>query len=162
MNCEGYTKLLQAVELDEKKSPRFHNYREKLQWAIDRSKQYSDKTGLKAEDILDAWEKNRTYWYMNYYQDANIPSITSGRVRVFDTVEQLQNSAGKEFRCPCCNGVSKDAYQCDSGKEISPGKICDWKVYGLFRDLGKGVSVFVKEKVAVQTIFMPIAWEAAA
>jgi len=39
------------------------------------------------------------------------------------------------------------------------GKPCDWKVYGLFKDLGKGVYIFVKEKMRGETIFKPIAWE---
>jgi len=29
----------------------------------------------------------------------------------------------------------------------------------LFGDLGKGIFVFCKDKVAGETIFMPIAWE---
>lgn len=49
-----------------------------------------------------------------------------------------------------CNGISVSPYEC------SP---CDWKVYGLFRDLGKGVYVFVKEHVRGELLFMPLAWE---
>jgi hypothetical protein len=42
---------------------------------------------------------------------------------------------------------------------VADGKTCDWKVYGLFGHLGKGIFVFVKEKVAGKNIFMPVAWE---
>jgi len=33
-------------------------------------------------------------------------------------------------------------------------------VYGLFGSLGKGVSIFIKDKLANEHIFMPIIWEA--
>lgn len=161
MNCEGYKKLLAAVEHDEKTGHNFHNYRDKLAWIVARANQYAAATGLKAEDILDAWEKDRDYWYMNYYQPANQPDIKSSRVRVFDTIEALRDSIGRDgFRCPLCNHVSKSPYECDSGVKVEgvKGGICDWKVYGLFGDMGKGVTVFVKEKLAVQNLFMPLAW----
>lgn len=38
-------------------------------------------------------------------------------------------------------------------------KACGWAVYGLLGDLGKGVFVYVKEKLHGDNIFMPIAWE---
>lgn len=36
---------------------------------------------------------------------------------------------------------------------------CDWKAYGLFRTLGKGVTVLSKNPIAKIHIFMPVAWE---
>jgi hypothetical protein len=39
------------------------------------------------------------------------------------------------------------------------GKTCDWKVYGLFGHMGKGVSVYGKEKLRSDKLFMPVAWE---
>lgn len=159
MNCEGYKRLLASIERDEEKWPRGHDYRGKLQWVLDRAKHYSEKTGVKVEDILDAWEKRRDYWYMNYYQPANQPLIEVQKVRVFDTVESLRNAVGIDgFRCPACEGKSRSPYSCNSGRSIG-GKVCNWKVYGLFRDLGRGVTVVVKETVAMELMFMPIAWE---
>lgn len=132
----------------------FHRYCDKFKWAIDRAKHYEEKTGIPWEQILDSWESRRDYWYMNYYQDCNQPEINSDRVRVFDTLEDLKASIGdKGFRCPSCGKISKSPYECTA-------EGCDWKVYGLFKDLGKGVFVFVKEKIAGETMFMPIAWEA--
>ncbi len=55
-NCEGYKKLLSAVEHDEKKSPGTHSYRDKLDWIVSRARHYAEKTGLSATDILDSWE----------------------------------------------------------------------------------------------------------
>jgi hypothetical protein len=154
--CEGYKKLLAAVEHDEQRSPKFHDYRGKLAWTVARAQQYADKTGIAVTEILDSWERSRNYWYMNYYQDAKQPEIADGKVRVFDTVDTMLAAIGKDgFRCPACKQVSKSPYECS----VAP---CDWKVYGLFRALGKGIYVFVKEKVAGELIFMPLAWERSA
>lgn len=165
-NSEGYKKLLASVEHDNKQSPGFHDYNAKVAWALDRAKHYAEKTGLSQVDILNSWEKQRSYWYMSFYQDAELPLIEGDSVKVFDTVEDLHKSvAGFGFRCPACNGASRDAYACDSGilKQVFAGKkekkVCDWKVYGLFRDLGKGVYLFVKSKMRGQRVFKPIAWE---
>lgn len=157
----GYKKLLAAVERDEQESPRFHDYRAKLAWVIARASQYAEKTGLEASDILNTWEEKRSYWYMNYYQDCNQPNLDSDGVRVFDTTEQALESIGKAgFRCPMCNGISKSPYHCTTGLKMPKSeKICDWKVGGLFGDLGKGIHVFLKEKMLGEQIFLPIAWE---
>lgn len=139
-----------------------HLYCDKFKWVIDRAKHYSEKLGIPWETILDSWEADRDYWYMNYYQDCKQPRIEEdgNRVRVFDTVDDLLSSVGKSgFRCPCCGGVSTSPYECNSGVVRSDGTVCDWKVYGLFGDLGKGVFVYCKDKVRGERMFMPIAWE---
>lgn len=164
LDCDGYRKLLAAVEHDETKSPRFHDYRGKLNWIVNRAKHYAEKTGLPPEAILDAWDANRNYWYMNYYQDANQPKIDAARVRVFQTVDEIMAAIGEpRFRCPHCKGVSTEPSQCNSGLEVDliDGKrgTCNWKAWGLFGDLGKGVHLFCVEKMGSQLIFMPIAWE---
>lgn len=51
----------------------FHKYCDKYKWVIDRAKHYAEKTGKTYEEIIEIWESNRTYWYMNYYQDCNQP-----------------------------------------------------------------------------------------
>ncbi len=159
LDCVGYRKLVASVEGDEKRWPSDKRPRESLHWAVARAQHYADKTGLTPESILDAWEAQRDYWHVNFYQEANQPAIIGDRVRVFETQADLLASVGKpEFRCPACGGVSKSPYTCDSGKKVS-GKVCDWKSWGLFGCVGKGVSVFVKEKVRVETFFMPVAWE---
>lgn len=167
--CEGYKKLLAAVEADEAKDQpkdgrRFHDYRGKLTWAVERAKHYGEKLGIDPAALLDQWESKRRYWYMNYYQEAQQPQIDAANVRVFETVEEFKASAGEpKFRCPACGGVSTNPYTCDSGKhiELERGKtqICNWKVFGLFRDLGKGVFIFIKSELAGELIFMPIAWQ---
>lgn len=161
LDCDGYRKLLAAVERDEKDAPNFHDYRAKLLWIISRANHYAEKTGLSPESILDAWEERRNYWYMNFYQEGQQPEIKGDTVKVFETVAELEESIdARGFRCPSCEGVSKSPYTCDTGI-IAHGKPCDWKVYGLFGHLGKGVFVFVKEKLTGENLFMPVAWESA-
>lgn len=165
LDCDGYRKLLAGVEHDETKSPRFHDYRGQLDWIVNRAKHYAEKTGLSPEAILDAWEARRGYWYMNYYQDANLPLLDAGHVRVFQTVAEVIKAVGTQgFRCPYCKGVSKNPSECDSGVQVElinrKGlEACNWHIGGLFRDLGKGVHLFCVEIMQSQLIFMPIAWE---
>jgi hypothetical protein len=157
--CEGYKKLLADVERNEKEEPGFHDYRAQLSWIIERAKHYAEKTGLEAADILDSWEKDRNYWYMNYYQDSNQPLLNES-VHVFETMEDLEKSVGKSgFRCPSCAGVSSNPYECNTNIKDKNGKVCNWKSYGLFGCMGKGANFFIKEKMKGETIFMPIAWE---
>jgi hypothetical protein len=165
LDCEGYRKLLNAVECDEQKG-RFHDYRGKLEWVVSRAKHYAEMTGLGVEKILDAWESRRNYWYMNFYQECNQPLIKDGKVRVLADEEDFVKSVGDlGFRCPHCNGVSKSPYRCTDGKMVelinSNGKKkkCNWAVGGLFGDLGKGIYIFLKSAMAGERIFMPVAWE---
>lgn len=150
---EGYQKLLSAIEADTKSGWSLENRMKKLSFAVDRAKHYEEKTGIPAGDILTAWERRRNYWYMNYYQDAQQPKLEGEAVRIFQNVDEAWAMMGESgFRCPKCGKISGDPYECDQ-------KPCDWKVYGLFRALGKGVYVFCKDEMQGDLIFMPIAWE---
>ena len=122
--------------------------------------EYSNALKISQEKILQSWEEDRDYAAINYYQEANQPSINAEKVKVFETVEDMLQAIGeKKFRCPSCNGVSSNPYKCDSQKEMLKGKTCDWKVYGLFGDLGKGTFIYIKDKLKGETIFTPISWE---
>lgn len=157
----GYESLKAAVEVDRNKYTNDSGYQKKFDWVIDRAKHYGEKLDLDWQDVLTSWENDRSYWYMNYYQDSNQPEIKGEKVRTFESVQSMLESIGeKKFRCPSCSGVSTDPYECNSGKGMSKGKICDWKVYGLFGDLGKGIFVFCKDKLRGETIFLPLSWEA--
>jgi hypothetical protein len=162
---KGYEKLSNAVKKDCEESGGvfcqdgcckcnqkcFHDYCDKFKRVIDRAKAYGEVTGLNWEDILDSWEDDRNYWYMNYYQDCNQPEIKCGNVKVFDTMEDFKKAIGEMlFRCPSCGKITMNPYEC---------KVCGWKVYGLFGDMGKGVFVYVKERLKGENIFMPISWE---
>jgi hypothetical protein len=149
--CEGYKTLRAAVERDIELK---HWSREEEEvhflWVIDRAKHYAEKTGLEASDILDAWEKDRDYWHINYYQEAKQPEIKGNNVRVFETLEDFRNSLnGKGFRCPACGGISGNPIECK----------CGWKAYGLLRTLGKGIYIYIKTELRGYEIFMPVARE---
>lgn len=133
-------------------------YCEKFKWIMDRAKHYADVTKIPYLEILENWEKYRDYWYMNYYQECMQPELKNG-TRVFKNVDEFKNSVGdKGFRCPVCKGVSTDPCECNSGKEMRKGKICDWKSYGLLRGLNCVHLYFIEERRNAE-IFMPIAWE---
>lgn len=158
----AWAKLLEHAERASK-----GDYRnaEKLQWVQELANHYEERTGIDAIEIFEAWEKRRSYWFMNFYQDANQPLIDE-KVRVFDDSEAFLQSIGdKGFRCPACGAVSKNPYQCDAGT-VTDGKVCDWKAYGLFGTMGKGSHAVLRrgpEGNLVQAgIFKPIAWEVAA
>lgn len=165
----GFDSLLDSIQKDideseERKKKQGYYFRapkeylDKFQWILDRAKNYGDKLGLKWEDILSSWDKGRKYWYMNYYQDCNQPEVNADKVFVFETMGEMLESIGKSgFVCPSCGGISLNPYECDTKKDVN-GKLCDWKVYGLFKDLGKGAFVYCKDKLAGETIFMPVAW----
>lgn len=158
----GKEKLKAAVEKDanqERDVRSSQEYWNKYNWVLQRAEHYAEKTGLSSEEILNAWEEDRTYWYMNYYQEANQPEIRGDKVRVFETVQAMLDNIGeKKFRCPCCSGVSTNPYVCNSGVLVDK-KECSWKVYGFLGDLGKGAYIYIKKELRGETIFMPLAWE---
>ncbi|KLU61871.1 hypothetical protein CEB3_c17890 [Peptococcaceae bacterium CEB3] len=182
MELTGYEKLKASVEVDcnqggcgcfnpdgcnnpnRRKDGKacFNDYCDKFKWIIDRSKQYGQRLGLNWEDILDSWESRRSYWYMNYYQESNQPEIKGDNVRVFNTVKAMLRSIGEGgFRCPRCGGISTNPYTCNSGQPLKGTKDgkCDWKIYGLLGDMGKGTFVYCTDKLKGETIFTPLAWE---
>jgi hypothetical protein len=117
-----------------------------------KTKHYSEVLGLTELEILRALEKNRDYSCVNFYQEANFPDLSG--VKIFDNLEQLQEKyKSKQFRCPACKGVSSHPYKCTC-------EGCDWKGYGLFRTLGKGLRFTIKEgflkKPIIDEIFMPL------
>ena len=132
----------------------------KFAWIIGRASHYSCRLNIPVETILNAWEKKRTYCYENYYQDCNFPKLTRADVLVFETTEIAREYIKSvTFRCPLCNGVSTSPHECNSGIVTKNGKKCDWKAYGLFGTLGKGVYIVAKETCVVHEIFAPIAQE---
>lgn len=166
---KGYKKLLASVSYDiegkgctandcgcnnNRKCGR--DYCDKFKWVLDRAEHYAEKLNMDVCDVLDNWEEQRGYWYMNYYQDCNQP-IIDGSVFVFDTNEDVIKSIGdKGFRCPNCKGISTHPLECNSGIKIKE-KECDWKSYGLF-SLNL-VTVVVKKPFSVSHIFKPVNWE---
>jgi len=63
-----------------------HKYCDKYKWVIERAKYYAQKIGRPYEEIIEIWEEDRSYWYMNYYQDNNQP--LNGRKMDIEWIEK--------------------------------------------------------------------------
>ena len=137
---KGYDSLLAALNDDLQQNNSHHDYQATFDWAIERAKHYAEKLCCTWEEVLTAWETDRTYWYMNYYQDCKQPLIKGETVKVFG------------FRCPKCSKVSKNPQKCTQDG-------CDWKAFGFFGTLGKGATVILKNSLTPIEIFIPVAWE---
>jgi len=82
---DGYKSLKAAYVRDVQKSAKFKRpMRDKVEfltqfrWVIGRAKHYAHHTGRSMESILNEWEENRAYWWLNYYQDCRQPKFHSG------------------------------------------------------------------------------------
>lgn len=119
---------------------------------------YAAALGLTQEEVLAAIEAKRNVTAPNYYQDANFPKMEG--VLVFDTPAAfLAAYPSRQYVCPSCRGISGNPYSCDAGT-VRDGKTCNWKAYGLFGTMGKGLRVAVKstfiDSPRVYEIFMPV------
>lgn len=44
-------------------------------WVINRAKHYAHKKGVTIDVILNKWEEDRSYWWLNYYQESKQPKL---------------------------------------------------------------------------------------
>ncbi len=130
----------------------FHRYCNKYKWVLDRAEHYAKALGATKEEVLKVWETSRNYGYMNYYQDGRQPEIQDENVHVFEDQDQLLAKIGKEFRCPACEKISTNPYECSQDD-------CDWKSYGLMGTMGKGVTIILKNTLQQEHIFKPVSFE---
>ena len=142
-----------------------HDYCGKYKWILDRAQHYAEKTGTTQTQVLEDWENDRSYWYMNYYQDSNQTELTSEKIiRYDDWIAELQLRFGTDskqwaFKCPSCGNVqtandflqhnvghAKDnVYYSCIGRYVE-GIGCNWTLGGLFQinkvSVLKGAKVF--------------------
>lgn len=114
--------------------------------------EYNKLTYFPKEKILEALEKKRGVNCVNFYQDSNFPTLQN--VHVFQNKEEFFSKfPSRKFICPACGKESTNPYECSQPD-------CDWKVYGLFSDLGKGIYILFIDKFFTnpkpENIFMPI------
>jgi len=50
----------------------------RFQWVIKRAQHYAHATGEPIEKVLNRWEAERDYWWLNYYQEVRQPKIPKG------------------------------------------------------------------------------------
>lgn len=129
----------------------FHDYCGKYKWVMDRAAHYAEKSGKTVEEVIAIWENDRTYWYMNYYQDGNQPLLNSEKVIIYeDWITALKIRFGKDpknwaFKCPACGNIQtcndfieagisdpeSNVYFNCIGRYVK-GKGCDWTLGGFF------------------------------
>ena len=52
-----------------------------FQWVIGRAMHYAERQGRALEDVLNGWESERSYSWLNYYQPSRQPKLPSGKPR---------------------------------------------------------------------------------
>jgi hypothetical protein len=154
---ERFEELIGKIRINLNDDKRFADT---LQFVRDRMEHYASVLGLNKTDILEAIEGRRSYWAANFYQEANFPKIEEPVV-LYETYDEMvadiQPKLG--FICSACGGVTTDPNKCNSGKEMSKGKVCNWTTYGLFRSANAYRCVIKEsflEKPIVYEIFMPV------
>lgn len=137
-------------------------FAEQLEWIKKMVKHYSEKLGFSEDDIIEKFEEKRTYWAANYYQPCNQPELDD-KVVIFKTLEDFKKIfPSHKFRCSICGGITTNPYECNSGIKRKDGKICDWKVYGLFKT-HDGFRFAIKDQFLetprIDDIFKPVELE---
>ncbi|HBZ67561.1 MAG TPA: hypothetical protein DEO70_12055 [Bacteroidales bacterium] len=129
-----------------------HKYCDKYKWILDRAEHYSVKTGKTTDQILDVWEKDRTYWYMNYYQECNQPVLEGENIIFYDDwISALKARFGDDpklwaFKCPACGNIQTIQDFLDHNIETPEKKVyfncigryingigCNWSLGGLLK-----------------------------
>lgn len=152
-----FEELMEQIRVNLNDDKRFAN---QLLWIRERVKHYHEKLGFSEVEILEAFEKKRTYWSANYYQESNFP-LLDDKVKVFESTKELQEAVkSKQFICPAYNQIQSSPYTCESGYKDKNEKVCNWKSYGLFGTMGKGFRFTVKdsflENPMIDNCFMPV------
>ena len=131
---------------------------------------YGELFDIDPVEILLGMENNRKISIEGYYTESKFPTNKKHFI-VFEDEKDLRKQTRPEmgFRCPHCKGISKHPYICDSGVKLvlmnSNGKkeTCNWKSFGLFGTLGKGMWFTLKSvwpsNPVIDESFMPIAME---
>lgn len=118
-----------------------------IQFIEQRAAHYAKKLGVSFDEVVDAWEKNRDYSAVNYYQNANFPEITAD-VLLMNSVDQFKEFCqGKGFICGSCGKNTKSPYECK----------CGWKTYGLFGPGKTATFIVLRPAMRGEWIFRPAA-----
>lgn len=129
---------------------------------LERITHYADVLHFHRLDILEALERSRQINVVNFYQDRTLPHLNANHVYVLRNMEHYRQIVGiTGFRCPACGGINlTDPYNCT---QWTGHKYCDWKSYGFFGTMGKGLRLLLRdqflENPCVEEIFMPVALE---
>lgn len=112
-----------------------HRFDKKIAWIESMIKEYADYFKMSVDEVVEVMEKNRTYSWPNYYQEANFPSISKygelvGVFKTFDEFNEYSTEHFTGFKCPACGNIGSHPQLCMHRIE-KDGK-CDWCATGLF------------------------------
>lgn len=134
--------------------------REKMALIALRVPQYAAVMGKTHLEFLTVYAAARQCNYTNWFNESRLPDLSE--VMIFENTQEFikRFPSGKSI-CPACGGESTDFQECNTGKVVDKkGNVCDWKAYGLFRTMGKGIQVILKDKIegfpSPVTLFKPI------
>ncbi|HAU6298003.1 TPA: hypothetical protein JD836_14945 [Citrobacter freundii] len=129
---------------------------------LERVPHYAKHLNYTSLEILEAMEEMRHITAPNFYQENTFPRLDANAVYILRDLAHYKQIVGvKGFRCPACGEISlTNPYECH---EVKDGKQCNWKAYGLFGTMGKGLRVLLRDQFltdpSVAEIFMPVALE---
>ena len=66
-------------------------------WVINRAKHYAYIHQCPLEVILSRWEQERSYWWLNYYQDTNQPKYCSTSKQYKKTKSKIKTKEKKRW-----------------------------------------------------------------
>ena len=73
---KGYQSLKAAYSYDVQNSRRTkEELLRHFNWVMGRAKHYALQQARSIEDVLNEWEANRDYWWLNFYQESNQPKL---------------------------------------------------------------------------------------
>ncbi|HFU2857273.1 TPA: hypothetical protein ACGQ50_000813 [Enterobacter cloacae] len=106
--------------------------------------EYAEFFGESQATVLEWWESHRRVNVVNHYQESNIPRLAD--ILTFKTkAEFAAINPSKKYICPACDAQTDNPYECEAGTLKADGNKCDWKSYGFFKTLGKGVDILIAE-----------------
>jgi hypothetical protein len=130
----------------------FHDYCGKYKWVLERAKIYAAKCNKSVDEVVEIWETNRTYWYMNYYQECKQPIPNSENIIDYDEwIIELHQRFGDDpekwaFKCPNCGNIQTAQDFLNHMIEFPKSKVynscigryvdnigCNWTLGGLFQ-----------------------------
>ncbi|MEZ5537606.1 MAG: hypothetical protein R3F02_18555 [Thiolinea sp.] len=76
-------------------------YHQHFAWVINRAKHYAHHQKRTVSEVLTEWEKERSYWWLNYYQDFRQPLLKPSKRRICKLSARRENATDITRVAPC-------------------------------------------------------------
>lgn len=133
-----------------------HRFDKKIAWIETMIRDYAEKFNMSTDEVTEIMERERTYSWPNYYQEANFPSLDSDCIiGIYETMDDFHEkgmAAWKGFKCPKCGDITPYPQECIHRKQ-KDGK-CDWCAYGFLKS-NRGI-IIKSEGLELIPIFEPV------